>query len=153
MTHQDASTSNHRRHNIVIRILLTIEKDPMRDCPFCSVELSRIRIENEHAIAFSDAYPVADGHTLVIPRKHVRSIYELDSFKQSAIWDLVAIVRDRLLLGLKPDGFNIGVNDGLAAGQTVEHAHVHIIPRKSGDVPDPRGGMRWILAQHAKYWD
>jgi diadenosine tetraphosphate (Ap4A) HIT family hydrolase len=54
---------------------------------------------------------------------------------------------------LKPDGFNIGVNDGLAAGQTIEHAHVHVIPRHEGDVPDPRGGIRWIISEHAKYWE
>lgn len=61
-------------------------------------------------------------------------------------------MRERLLTGMKPDAFNIGVNDGLAAGQTVEHAHVHIIPRRKGDVPDPRGGIRWIIAEKAKYW-
>jgi diadenosine tetraphosphate (Ap4A) HIT family hydrolase len=125
----------------------------MPDCPFCSGEPSRTGVENEHAVAFSDTYPVADGHTLVTPRKHVSSIYDLNAPEQSAIWDLVSAVRDRLLIGLKPDGLNIGVNDGLAAGQNVEHAHVHVIPRKSGDVPDPRGGIRWIIAEHAKYWE
>jgi diadenosine tetraphosphate (Ap4A) HIT family hydrolase len=97
-------------------------------CPFCSLDASRKWIEHEHAIAFADAYPVADGHTLV------------------------AQVRERLLVGLKPDGFNIGVNDGAAAGQTVEHAHVHIIPRRNGDVTDPRGGIRWIIDDKANYW-
>ena len=58
-----------------------------------------------------------------------------------------------MLLGLKPDGFTIGVNDGLAAGQTVDHAHIHVIPRRTGDVPDPRGGIRWIVADHARYWE
>jgi diadenosine tetraphosphate (Ap4A) HIT family hydrolase len=62
-------------------------------------------------------------------------------------------VRERLLTGLLPDGFNIGVNEGLAAGQTVEHAHVHIIPRRKGDVPDPRGGIRWIIEEKANYWN
>lgn len=75
-----------------------------------------------------DAFPVADGHTLIIPRKHVMTIYHLKPSEQSAIWKLVSEVRERLLTGLKPDGFNIGFNDGLAAGQTVQHAHVHIIP-------------------------
>ena len=138
---------------IMIEVCIQSRKAPMPDCPFCSVEPSRTWIDNEHAVAFSDAYPVADGHTLVMPRKHVNSIYELNATEQSAIWDFVAAVRYRLLIGLKPDGFNIGVNDGLAAGQNVEHAHVHVIPRKSGDVPDPRGGIRWIIAEHAKYWE
>ena len=121
-------------------------------CPFCSLDPSRKWVENEHALAFPDAYPLADGHTLVIPRKHVSSIYELTAEEQSAIWSLVAEVRNRLLTGLKPDAFNIGLNDGLAAGQTVEHAHVHVIPRRKGDVPDPRGGIRWIIDDKANYW-
>lgn len=122
-------------------------------CLFCTLDANRKWIENEHAIAFADAYPVSNGHMLVVPRKHVGSIYELTAAEQSAVWDLIADVRQRLLLGLKPDGFNIGVNDGLAAGQTVEHAHVHVIPRQEGEVADPRGGIRWIIADHAKYWD
>jgi diadenosine tetraphosphate (Ap4A) HIT family hydrolase len=99
-----------------------------------------------------DAFPVAAGHTLVVPRKHVSTIYQLDIAEQSAIWKLVSDVRERLLTGLRPDGFNIGFNDGLAAGQTVEHAHVHIIPRRDGDVADPRGGIRWVIADNAPYW-
>lgn len=121
-------------------------------CPFCSLDHGRQWIENEHAVAFADAYPVTGGHTLVIPRRHVASIYELTGEEQSAVWDLVAEVRQRLLTGLKPDGFNIGVNDGIDAGQTIEHAHVHVIPRRKGDVPDPRGGIRWIIEDKANYW-
>jgi diadenosine tetraphosphate (Ap4A) HIT family hydrolase len=77
----------------------------------------------------------------------------LNADEQAAVWSLVAQVRERLLTGMKPDAFNIGVNDGLAAGQTVEHAHVHIIPRRKGDVPDPLGGIRWIIDGKANYWD
>jgi diadenosine tetraphosphate (Ap4A) HIT family hydrolase len=95
---------------------------------------------------------VTEGHTLVVPRKHVTTIYELAAAERKAIWALVAEVRKRLLTCLKPDGFNIGFNDGLAAGQTVEHAHVHVIPRRAGDVPDPRGGIRWVIADNAAYW-
>jgi diadenosine tetraphosphate (Ap4A) HIT family hydrolase len=122
----------------------------MPKCPFCDLGSARRWIENEHAIACADAYPVTEGHTLALPRKHVSSIYELTAEQQSAVWDLVAEVRERLLTDLKPGGFNIGVNDGEAAGQTVEHAHVHIIPRRKGDVPDPRGGgIRWIIDEKA----
>jgi diadenosine tetraphosphate (Ap4A) HIT family hydrolase len=121
-------------------------------CPFCSPADRRIWLENEHAVAFADAFPVTDGHMLVVPRQHVSSIYELSAAQQAALWDQVALVRERLLVGLKPDGFNIGVNDGLAAGQTIDHAHIHVIPRRTGDVPDPRGGVRWIVAEHARYW-
>ena len=96
-------------------------------CPFCSLPPDRLSIEAEHALAVPDAFPVTKGHTLVVPRKHVTSIYELKEPEQQGMWKLVAEVRERLLAGLKPDGFNIGFNDGLAGGQTVEHAHVHVI--------------------------
>jgi histidine triad (HIT) family protein len=76
----------------------------MSYCPFCSLDASRKWIENEHAIAFADAYPVTDGHTLVTARKHVASIYELSADEQSSVWEMVAEVRERLLIGLKPDG-------------------------------------------------
>jgi len=103
-------------------------------------------------VAVPDAHPVTEGHTLVVPRKRVTTIYLLNAAEQNAIWALVAEVRERLLTGLKPDGFNIGFNDGLAAGQTVAHAHVHVIPLWNGDVPDPRGGIRWVIADTAPYW-
>ena len=104
-------------------------------------------------MAVPDAYPVSDGHTLVIPSRHVITIYELTAAEQKPIWELVSEVRKRLLTELRPDGFNIGINDGLAAGQTVMHAHVHVIPRWNGDVPDPRGGIRWVIADKAAYWN
>jgi diadenosine tetraphosphate (Ap4A) HIT family hydrolase len=121
-------------------------------CPFCFVSPDRICIATEHALAIADEFPVAGGHTLVVPRKHVSTIYELEISAQQAIWELVSEVRQRLLTGLKPDGFNIGFNDGLAAGQTIQRAHVHVIPRRTGDVPDPRGGIRWVVAENAPYW-
>jgi diadenosine tetraphosphate (Ap4A) HIT family hydrolase len=97
----------------------------LEPCPFCSVPTARIWIETEHAIAFGD----------------------------EPIRGLVADVRERLLTGMKPDGFNIGFNDGcLVACQTVVHAHLHVIPRRDGDVPDPRGGIRWVIAENAPYW-
>ena len=71
---------------------------------------------------------MTDGHTLVVPRQHVSSIYQLSAAEQTALWDLVAGVRQSILNKLKPDGLNVGVNDGLAAGQTIEYAHVHVIP-------------------------
>jgi diadenosine tetraphosphate (Ap4A) HIT family hydrolase len=124
----------------------------LEPCPFCAIEPARIWIENETAIAVPDAFPVADGHVLVVPRKHVSTVYELSPSEQQAVWSLVASVRERLLTGLNPDGFNIGFNDGLAAGQTIAHAHIHIIPRRHGDVTDPRGGIRCVIAQNAPYW-
>ena len=124
----------------------------MTACPFCTIEPSRAWLEIEYAIALPDAYPVAHGHTLLVPRKHVRTIYELTRPEQNDIWDLVGRVRERLITTSKPDGFNIGLNDGVAAGQTVEHAHIHVIPRRRGDVTEPRGGIRWVIAAKARYW-
>jgi diadenosine tetraphosphate (Ap4A) HIT family hydrolase len=125
----------------------------LSDCPFCFFRLERLWIAAEHAVAVRDAYPVGEGHTLVLTRKHVASLYELSEDEQEGVWELVSEVRKQLLTGLKPNGFNIGVNDGLAAGQTVMHAHVHVIPRWNGDVPDPRGGIRWVIADKAAYWN
>src|SRR5262249_51865989 len=121
-------------------------------CPFCALSADRIILETENAVAFTDGYPIAPGHTLVIPRRHVASIFDLAPDMQADVWDLVAKVRATLARDLHPDGFNIGINDGIAAGQTVMHAHVHVIPRWSGDVPDPRGGVRWVIPTKAAYW-
>ena len=92
-------------------------------CPFCSIEPSRAWLETECAIALPDAYPVADGHTLVVPRKHVRTIYELTTAEQNEIWDLVGRVRERLLTNAKPDGFNIGLT---TARQAARQWNMHI---------------------------
>ncbi len=122
------------------------------DCPFCQLEQRRIMLENDFAAAFPDGFPIANGHTLVVPKRHVASLFDLSEEEQEALWKLVAQVRGRLMAELKPDGFNIGLNDGPAAGQTVMHAHVHVIPRRQGDTEDPRGGVRWILPKKAQYW-
>jgi diadenosine tetraphosphate (Ap4A) HIT family hydrolase len=121
-------------------------------CPFCEPDEDRVWLENSVGLVLWDAFPVTRGHTLVVPRRHVDSIYELTADEQSAMWGLVADARQRLTADLHPDGFNIGVNDGPEAGQTVTHAHVHVIPRYQGDVTDPRGGIRWVLPDKARYW-
>ena len=122
------------------------------ECPFCQLEVSRILHENEFALAIADAFPVAVGHTLVVPRRHVFSLFDLPEEEQAGLWRLVAAVRAKLMCELKPDGLNVGVNDGFAAGQTVMHAHAHLIPRRKGDIADARGGVRWILPGKAQYW-
>jgi diadenosine tetraphosphate (Ap4A) HIT family hydrolase len=121
-------------------------------CPFCHLEKSRITLESDCALAIPDAYPAAEGHMLVVPKRHVASLFDLSDEEQEAIWRLVAQVRGKLASDRQPDGFTVGVNDGPAAGQTVLHAHVHVIPRRAGDVADPRGGVRWVLPSTAKYW-
>jgi len=125
----------------------------MPPCPFCNPEASRITLTNAHALAISDAYPVALGHTLIIPKRHVASFFETTREEQSAMFDLLDKTRRLLLNERNPDGFNIGINDGTAAGQTVMHLHIHLIPRYQGDMPDPRGGVRWIFPDKAAYWN
>ena len=122
------------------------------DCPFCRLEANRIRLENEFAVAIPDGFAVTEGHTLVLPKRHVPSLFDLPEGEQAAVWLLVSQVRASLMNEMNPDGFNVGLNDGPAAGQTVMHAHVHVIPRRAGDVADPRGGVRWVIPAKAQYW-
>jgi diadenosine tetraphosphate (Ap4A) HIT family hydrolase len=113
-------------------------------CPFCAIERDRLWIENEHALAVPDANPTADGHTVVVPRKHVNTIYELTIPEQQALWDLVSEVRQRLLTGLTPDGLSIGFSDTMHDGVVADHAAVHLVPRRHGDNPELRAGIEWV---------
>ncbi len=124
----------------------------MNGCPFCALLASRIVDENAHCVTIRDAYPVSPGHSLVIPKRHVGSLFDLSMDEASSAFELLGRARRVLQAEYKPDGFNIGVNDGRAAGQTVPHLHVHLIPRYAGDAPDPRGGIRWIFPDKADYW-
>jgi diadenosine tetraphosphate (Ap4A) HIT family hydrolase len=122
-------------------------------CPFCARIAAAPSLQADGtALALPDAFPLNPGHTLVIPRRHVADLFTLTTAEQADIWGLVAKVRERILQEHHPDAFNIGVNVGAAAGQTVDHAHVHVIPRHRGDVPDPRGGVRWVVPSRAPYW-
>jgi len=97
--------------------------------------------EDDHVYAFMDVFPQSRGHTLVIPIRHVGSFFELRPDERGALWALLDQAKSDLEIGDdKPDGYNIGINDGPAAGQTVPHLHIHLIPRRSGDLADPRGG-------------
>jgi diadenosine tetraphosphate (Ap4A) HIT family hydrolase len=124
----------------------------MNGCPFCALEQSRIVGHCESALAIRDAFPVTDGHTLVVPRVHVKSIFDLNGQDQAAIWAFVAEIREALVREFGVTSFTVGVNDGESAGQTVEHAHIHLIPRRKGDVADPRGGVRHVIPPKARYW-
>jgi diadenosine tetraphosphate (Ap4A) HIT family hydrolase len=122
-------------------------------CPFCNrVEQGNVTSGVSTAVAFPDAYPVSEGHSLVVPARHEPDFFALSHAEQADVWTLVAVVRESLEELLRPAGFNIGINNGRAAGQTVDHAHVHVIPRFFGDVDDPRGGVRWVLPEAAIYW-
>jgi superfamily II DNA or RNA helicase/diadenosine tetraphosphate (Ap4A) HIT family hydrolase/HKD family nuclease len=119
-------------------------------CPFCARSGLGLVLESAHVIAFEDAHPVAHGHTLVVPRRHVVSVFDLEADEQRELWAAVASIKAQLdASDPPPDGYNVGFNLGRAAGQTVEHAHVHVIPRRHGDVYNPRGGVRWVIPAKA----
>jgi diadenosine tetraphosphate (Ap4A) HIT family hydrolase len=124
----------------------------MTTCPFCTIAPEKIVAQNAHSFTVRDTLPVSPGHTLIVPKRHIASIFEATNDEVAALWDELKLARTQLLKEFSPDGFNIGINDGLAAGQTILHLHIHIIPRYNGDMPDPRGGIRWIFPDKAVYW-
>ena len=121
-------------------------------CPFCHITSEELLIERPLAVARRDLFPVGKGHTLIIPRRHVVSFFETTAEERAEMMSLLDEAKAVLDAEHRPAGYNIGVNDGAAAGQTIMHLHVHLIPRYAGDVPDPRGGVRWIVPATAKYW-
>lgn len=120
-------------------------------CPFCHLPNDRIEAQNDLAVAIRDAYPVNPGHTLVIPRRHVASWFEATVEERAAMLELADLARQTLQDELAPDGFNLGINDGEAAGQTIPHLHLHVIPRFDGDVDDPTGGVRGVIPGRGNY--
>src|SRR5438552_3775652 len=121
-------------------------------CPFCSPAGEDIVLQNPLCYTRYDGYPVSKGHLLIIPLRHVASFFELTEDERKAASELIWQANAKLASDLHPDGYNVGVNVGLAAGQTVMHAHIHLIPRYLGDVPDPRGGVRFVIPEKARYW-
>jgi diadenosine tetraphosphate (Ap4A) HIT family hydrolase len=121
-------------------------------CVFCSLPPDRIIDSNDLAVVIRDGFPISSGHTLIIPKRHVGSFFEISSEERNAMLALLDKAAALLKEELAPPGFNIGINDGPAAGQTVPHLHMHLIPRFPADVPDPRGGVRWIIPEKADYW-
>ena len=122
-------------------------------CPFCNLPRDRVLHERETAFAIRDGFPVSPGHTLIIPKRHVTSFFEVTDAERADLMSLLAVARDDLDRQFRPAGYNIGINDGAAAGQTVPHLHIHLIPRYEGDREDPRGGVRWVLPDKAAYWN
>jgi diadenosine tetraphosphate (Ap4A) HIT family hydrolase len=120
------------------------------DCIFCLVDRA-ILVETKLSMAFFDAFPVSKGHSLVVPKPHVPTIWELSAEEYVDLFNLIREVRDLMQDRFEPQGMNVGVNCGQAAGQTVFHAHIHLIPRYSGDVPNPRGGIRNIIPGKGTY--
>lgn len=122
------------------------------NCPFCKVESERELIASTPlSIAFFDGFPVSPGHTLIIPRRHVASFFDLTKDEQKDMLTLADNVKSILDDKYHPDGYNVGVNVGEAAGQSVLHVHLHLIPRYKGDVSNPRGGVRGVIPSKQNY--
>lgn len=121
-------------------------------CPFCPPPPDHILIERPLAFVKRDAHPLTKGHALVIPRRHVASFFDTTAEERQAMFELLEEAKTLLDREHQPDGYNIGINNGPAAGQTVMHVHMHVIPRYLGDIGDPRGGIRMIIPERAKYW-
>jgi diadenosine tetraphosphate (Ap4A) HIT family hydrolase len=111
-----------------------------------------IILENDQAFVVYDGFPVTEGHCLIIPKRHFPDFFEADKNELNNIHDLLRIMQKTLLSkDKKIDGFNVGVNSGISAGQTVKHLHVHLIPRRKGDIENPKGGVRGVIPAKMKY--
>lgn len=122
-------------------------------CPFCTLEPTRILFESMSFNVISDGFPISPGHTLIVAKQHISSIFELASDSFLELHAVMHSIKFKLDQELNPDSYNIGINEGPAAGQTIPHLHIHIIPRFKDDIHDPRGGIRWVLPEKAKYWE
>ncbi len=120
-------------------------------CPFCTVPQVQVIEDAGHAFTILDAYPASPGHTLIVVRRHVANVFELEKKELAAVVQLIHSARGRIEREHGPDGYNIGVNVGLAAGQTVMHVHFHVIPRYAGDSADPTGGVRNVIPGKGHY--
>jgi diadenosine tetraphosphate (Ap4A) HIT family hydrolase len=120
-------------------------------CPFCELPASRVVHRTKTAIVIRDGFPVSLGHSLILPARHIASLWEATAEEQSGLLEALSWARAAVAVEHKPGGFNIGINDGVAAGQTVMHLHVHLIPRYNGDRADPRGGIGCIFPEKSAY--
>jgi diadenosine tetraphosphate (Ap4A) HIT family hydrolase len=126
------------------------KRDPNNPCLFC-IDPRGVSIQHELAYSARDSYPASPGHTLVIPRRHVASFFDLTPEEVATCMMLIKEEKRQLDEEFNPDGYNIGVNVGPAAGQSIYHVHIHIIPRYKGDVENPQGGVRHVLPKKAHY--
>jgi ATP adenylyltransferase len=121
-------------------------------CPFCSVESAKVVAENRLCFAIMDRFPVSERHTLIVPKRHVAKYFELYRPELNATQSLLTQMKQEIARAdAKVSGFNMGVNEGISAGQTISHCHVHLIPRREGDVENPRGGVRGVIPARQKY--
>jgi ATP adenylyltransferase len=149
---QTCNTNKRAEDDTDFRGILDSYSDRDDDCVFCNDCAGRIIAENELCFAIRDGFPVTDLHTLVIPRRHVADYFDLYQPELNAIHELLAQQKQSIMQGdTSVTGFNVGINAGKSAGQTVFHVHVHLIPRRDGDVGEPRGGVRGVIASKQTY--
>ena len=124
----------------------------MNTCLFCNIEYERVIAENNLAYAVRDGFPVTELHTLIIPKRHVEDYFGLTQEELLACDELIRSLKDEIMdSDSSVDAFNIGMNAGESAGQTIFHCHIHIIPRRSGDVENPRWGVRHLIPGKGNY--
>ena len=127
-------------------------RDPNNPCLFCDSKKSGIAHENDLAYASYDSYPVSDHHCLIIPKRHIKDYFGMTNDELIACNDLIQIVKNEILSkDLNVKGFNIGTNSGKIAGQSIMHCHIHLIPRREGDVDNPQGGVRSVIPNKQHY--
>jgi diadenosine tetraphosphate (Ap4A) HIT family hydrolase len=127
-------------------------RDPNDPCLFCNIKESDLTNENRLAYTSYDSYPVSDLHCLIIPKRHVQNYFELNDNEVIACHELIKLTKKEILLkDASVKGFNIGTNSGKVAGQSVMHCHIHLIPRREGDVENPQGGVRSVIPSKQHY--
>ena len=127
-------------------------KDPNNPCLFCNSKESGIAHQNELAYASYDSYPVSDLHCLIIPKRHIKDYFELNNEELVACNELIKLVKDEIYAKDKSvKAFNIGSNIGKISGQSIMHCHIHLIPRRLGDVDNPQGGVRAVISSKQHY--
>ena len=127
-------------------------RDPNNPCLFCDSKKSGIAHENDLAYASFDSYPVSDHHCLIIPKRHIKDYFDMTNDELIACNDLIQIVKNEILSrDINVKGFNIGTNAGKIAGQSIMHCHIHLIPRREGDVENPQGGVRSVIPNKQHY--
>ena len=127
-------------------------KDPNSPCIFCKIRKEELQFENQLAYSSIDSYPVSEFHSLIVPKRHVETYFELTSEEIQACNELILKTKEKILKqDLSVKGFNIGTNAGKIAGQSIMHCHIHLIPRRVGDVEDPQGGVRSVIPKKQHY--
>ena len=127
-------------------------RDPNNPCLFCDSKKSGIAHENDLAYASFDSYPVSDHHCLIIPKRHIKDYFDMTNDELIACNDLIQIVKNEILSkDTNVKGFNVGTNAGKIAGQSIMHCHIHLIPRREGDVDNPQGGVRSVIPNKQHY--